>query len=183
MTTILMILEVLGGALVGGVMFWLRGSSKFQEVIGRGKTTADGVWAAALGLVAFGVGASWYGALAVTLGLWLGARPGWWRSLSLGRNAADGAEGLQYLRHAVRGMVWVAGGAAGAAMGGMSPVPLLIAGLMCVPAYVVGYAWREGHDDPYTNPTAVGEFLFGAVIGAAVVLSPRFEWGVVTWPL
>lgn len=176
-------LEIFVGILVGGGMFWLRGSAKFHEWVGRGKPIADGIWAAALGILAVVVGMSWYGAAAMAFGLWLGGRLGWWQSLSLGRNAADGPEGLQYLRHAARGMVWVVGGAAGAWLGGASYVPLLLAGLMCVPAYVVGYAWREGDDSPYTNPTAVGEWLFGAAIGAAVVLSPKISWGVSTWPL
>lgn len=183
LTMLTILIEVLGGALIGAGMFWLRGSAKFAEWVGRGKTTADLLWAISMGLVAAWAGMKWYGAVAVCLGLWLGARPGWWQSLSLGRNAADGPEGLQYLRHATRGMLWVAGGAFGAWLGGASYVPLLIAGLMCVPAYVAGYALREGDGSPYTNPTAVGEMLFGAAIGAAVVAGPKVTWGVSTWPL
>lgn len=179
----MILLEVLVGLVVGAGMFWLRGSAKFGEWTGRGKTTADTLWAAAMAALAFWAGMKWYGAVAVGLGLWLGARPGWWQSLSLGRNAADGAEGLQYLRHATRGMLWVLGGAFGAWLGGASYVPLLIAGFLCVPAYVAGYALREGDTSPYTNPTAVGEMLFGAAIGAAVVLSPQVSWGVSMWPL
>lgn len=179
----MILIEVAAGSLLGAATFWLRGSAKFMEWTGRGKTTADTFWAAVMAVLAFWAGMQWYGAVAVGLGLWLGARPGWWQSLSLGRHAADGAEGLQYLRHAARGMVWVVGGALGAWLGGASYVPLLVAGAMCVPAYVAGYALREGDGSPYTNPTAVGEMLFGAAIGAAVVLGPKVMWGVSTWPL
>lgn len=179
----MLMLELAIAALVGGVTFWLRASSVFESLTGRGKTTADAVWALFMAALAALANAEWYGALAVGIGMWLSARPGWWQSLSLGRNAADGAEGLQYLRHAARGMVWVAGGALGAWLGGLSPLPLLIAGTLCVPCYVIGYAWREGHADPYTNPTAIGEFLFGAAIGVGVVLGGYTTWGLTTWPL
>ncbi len=177
----MLMLELLLASVLGGVTFWLRGSSVFESLTGRGKTTADTVWAFFMGALAVLAGATWYGAAGVAIGLWLGARPGWWQSLSLGRNAADGAEGLQYLRHFARGIVWTLGGAAGAWLGGMSPVPLLVAGLLCVPAYMIGYAWREGHGDPFTNPTAVGEYLFGAGIGVAVVLGLRVDWWAWSW--
>lgn len=176
-------IELVVGGLVGGFTFWLRGSSLFQRLVGRGKTTADALWALAMGGLYVMAGAEWYGGAAVALGCFAGARPGWWQSLSLGRNSADGAEGLQYLRHWARGMVWVSGAALGVWLTGGSPVPLAVAGMLCVPAYVVGYAWREDHDDPYTNPTAVAEFLFGMTIGVGVVLSWYVSWGVSLWPL
>lgn len=178
----MILIEVLAGLLLGAASFWLRGSAKFNEWTGLGKTSADLLWAGLMGLLAAVAGMGWYGAVGVAVGLWLGGRAPWWRSLSLGRHAADGAEGLQYLRHATRGMLWVAGGAAGAWLGGASYLPLLVAGVMCVPAYVAGYALREGDDSPYTNPTAVGEMLFGAAIGVGVVLGPKISWGVSMWP-
>lgn len=183
MMTILTILELGGAAILGAALFWLRGSSKFEEWTGRGKTTGDAVWAAGMGLLVFSMGASWYGAIALAIGMFLGGRLPWWRSLSLGRNAADGPEGLQYLRHAARGMMWVAPAALMASLGGMSPYPLLVAGLFCVPAYVIGYAWREGDGSPYSNPTAVGEMLFGAAIAVGAAVSTWGTWGVLTWSL
>ncbi|MFN7341304.1 MAG: hypothetical protein ACK5VI_09530 [Opitutia bacterium] len=153
------------GALMGALLFRLRGAAAFHRITGRGKTTADAVWATGLAVMA------WPGlwetpALAVML--WLGGRPGWWRSLTLGRNPADGPAWRQWTRHTARGLLWTAPAALLAWWLGASPVLLVLAGLACAPAYEAGWrlAGRAG-----LGGTEWGEYLFGACVGAALLLT------------
>ncbi len=174
--------------LIGASGFRLRGDAAFQRWTGRGATTARLVcWALPMGGLAWVAGHPPVTAVLLGLGLFLGCLPPWWRSLTLGRNAADGGALGQYARHAARGLLWAAPAAAllavdygaGAWLVGASiprailasgaPV-LLLGGLSCVPAYELGWRLRPaGSVRP--GATEVGEGIFGAAMAGAVVLS------------
>lgn len=175
--------------LIGASGFRLRGDAAFQRWTGSGATTARLVcWALPMGGLAWVAGHPLVTAVLIGLGLFLGCLPPWWRSLTLGRNPADGGKLGQYLRHAGRGLLWTVPAAvllaldygAGAWFLGVS-IPhaimssgahvLLLGGLACVPAYELGWRVR-----PYGNllrpgATEVGESIFGAALAAAVVVS------------
>lgn len=162
-------------ALLGGALFWWRGSARFAEWLGRGKTTADAVFALGAGIVAHLAATDepiWLGA-AVAGGFWLGLRPGWWGSLSLGRNPLEGISvGQQWLRHTVRGMVFIIVPAFVVCVAGYEMWPLLFAGLLCAPLYEVG--WRVRETVPASiefDGTEVGESLFGAAMFLMLAVS------------
>lgn len=158
-------MHLLLGVIAGGLLFRMRGAAIFERLTGRGKTTADAVYAAGLALVAAPVGVL---AAALAVALWIGGRPGWWRSLTLGRNPEDGPAWRQWALHTARGVVWTAPAAVLAWWLGASPVPLLVAGLLCGVAYEAGWrlAGRWG-----LGGTEWGECFFGAAIGGAVVMT------------
>lgn len=173
------VLLVAGCTAIGGAAFRLRGSAAFERITGRGAFTARAGWGAVMALVAWVCGAGWDVAALTGLGAFLGALPGWYRSLSLGLNQADGPVGAQYLRHFARGLFWplpaaVLPGAYLAAWAWWLGLPawsldlwlpfLVVAasGLACLPAYLVGKAVDR------TRMTEVGEVLFGGVMAAAV---------------
>jgi hypothetical protein len=163
MARVLMMIEAPIGAAVGALLFRMRGAALFQRITGRGKTTADVVYAAGLAAMAM---PGWWQALALAVALWLGGRLGWWRTLTLGRNPEDGPAWRQWLLHTARGVLWTAPAAALAWWCGASPWALLLAGLLCAPAYEVG--WRlDGRAG--LGGTEWGELFFGAVIGLALV--------------
>jgi len=164
-------MEILILAAIGAALFRLRGSEVFECITGRGKTTADAVYAVGLALL-FTSSMPWWGVPALALALWLGGRPGWWKSLSLGRNPADGPVRAQFIRHALRGIVWTAPAAAVAFALGASPVPLILAGATCALVYEVGYRLSErgGVFDRFGG-TEWGELFFGAMIGVGLALT------------
>lgn len=158
-------MHLLLGVIVGGALFRMRGAAIFERVTGRGKTTADAVWAAGLAALAM---PGWWQAAPLAFAFWLGGRAGWWRSLTLGRNPMDGPVWRQWALHTARGLLWTAPAAALAWWMGASAWPLLLAGLACAPAYEAG--WRlEGV--ARLGGTEWGECFFGAAIGAALVLT------------
>ena len=144
------------GAIVGGAAFWLRGSALWEQWTGRGATSARFMWGAALALVAVLGGLWWPLAPAVVVAGWLGAIPGWWGSLKL-------EDGRQYAMHALRGLLWVLPLAVLLEVAGATGALVLIAGLACVPAYWIGWKVRP------ERATEIGEALFGACVGAALV--------------
>lgn len=156
-------MESLVGALVGGVGFWLRGSATFARATGRGATTAR-IVAWAMPLAAFAwllTPLAWWWCAALAVALWLGALPGWWGSLDLGR--VEGAWPRDLALHTLRGVVWMAPAAAVLGLAGAAWWPPLLAGLSCGAAYEVG--WRVWP----ARATEVGECLFGAACGAALL--------------
>lgn len=157
--------QVIVGALVGALLFRLRGAALFQRITGRGKTTADAVWAFGLAVMAWP--GLWQTAVLAVM-LWLGGRAGWWKSLTLGRNPADGPPWQQWARHTARGLLWVAPSAVLAWWLGSSPAFLVLAGLACAPAYEAG--WRLAGKGGLGG-TEWGECFFGAALGAALVLT------------
>jgi hypothetical protein len=154
---------------LGAVLFRLRGAEIFYRVTGRGKTTADAAWAVLLAVPTLGV-VRWEASVAFAVAFWLGARLGWWKSLTLGRNESDGPAWAQYARHTARGVLWTLPAALVAYAFGMSPIPLLVAGACCTVAYEAGWRlsdvlhWRIGG-------TEWGEIFFGALIALAIVLT------------
>lgn len=149
---------------LAGLGFRLRGEIKFTEWTGRGLTTARIVcWAIPCALLAAAAGHGLWEAVAIGVAAWLGSIAGWWDSLTLGRNKAEGSTLEQWLRHQARGLLWTLPMAAVVAYAGHDPLWLALAGLMCGPAYEFGWrVWPE-------RGTEVGEFVFGAVIGGALV--------------
>lgn len=98
---------ILLGAILGGIGFRLRGWSGFEEAVGRGGTTARiACWAVPMGGLAWIAGHAPLASGLIALGLFLGCLPPWWRSITLGRSAADGGALGQYARHAGRGLLW-----------------------------------------------------------------------------
>lgn len=160
-----MMIEITIGAAIGALLFRMRGAALFQRITGRGKTTGDAVYAVGLASVVL---PDWWQALALAVALWLGGRLGWWRTLTLGRNPADGPVLQQWALHTARGVLWTLPAAAVAWWWGAAPWALLLAGLACAPAYEAG--WRL-HVRGGLGGTEWGECFFGAAIGAALVLT------------
>jgi hypothetical protein len=166
-----MLMEVIIFAAIGAALFRLRGSESFERVTGRGKTTADAVYAVGLALL-FALTMPWWGVLALALALWLGGRPGWWKSLSLGRNPSDGSVSAQFARHTLRGVVWTAPAAVIAFALGASPIPLVLVGAACALVYEVGYRLSDrGGVFGRLGGTEWGELFFGAMIGVGLALT------------
>ncbi len=163
------VLQLLIAMVLGAMLFRMRGAAGFRRITGRGKTTADAAWA--LTMAAITAAPSLWQLLALAAALWLGGRPGWWQSLTLGRCTLDGSTAAQWTRHTARGVFWIAPAAAVAWWVGASPWPLLVAGLLCAPAYEAG--WRaDGWQ--HLGGTEWGELLFGATLGAALVVAFKF---------
>lgn len=161
-------------AALGGGFFWWRGSARFAEWIGRGKTTADAVFAFVMGIVATVAAAEpvwWLGGV-VMLTFWIGLRPGWPDCLSLGRDITQGPFWLQLLLHTGRGVVFVAPPAVMLWWLGYHHVgPLLAVGVMCPVFYEIGWSLRE------TVPASIefderegGDVLFGAFQALALAI-------------
>jgi len=159
------VIEALLGALLGGVGFRLRGSAWVSLVTGRGATTARILcWAMPLAALAWVCGLVWWGAVLLALGLWAGCLAPWWDSLDLGR--VDGALARDLAMHAARGVLWAAPAALALLIAGAGLwwIPLA-ASLACTPAYALGWAVVPA------RATEVGEVLFGAALGAAVLVA------------
>lgn len=158
---------VIAATIVGGMGFWLRGSSLFYKLTGRGATTARIVcWALPLALLSLFV-VDPIISVAIGVALFAGSVLPWWSSLSLGRNPADGTFLQAAIRHTARGfcwtfpvsvVVWYAGG--------VWLLPL-IAGLLVVVPYELG--WRF-HSEKF-GATEYGEVGYGVMIGFALMTS------------
>ena len=152
--------------IVGGFFFWLRGSAVFEQLTGRGKTTADAVWAFALTLLALAFGLWGWILLALFVGLWLGGRPPWWRTLTLGRNPNDSHLSVldQWFLHAMRGILWtLPAGLALAAFGNWWGLAFALSGILA-PIF-----WELGWRTYPARATEIGEATFGAWIGFALI--------------
>jgi hypothetical protein len=154
------------GLLVGAIGFRLRGDAIFHEVTGRGATTARLVcWAIPTGLLALAT-VPWWASVLVALGFFLGAMPGWYGSLDLGRR--EGSAVKDPLIMAARGLAWTILPALVIWQFDVgNAIALLIAGFACPLLYEAGY--RIPSKIPYLRQgPEVGEALFGAAIGLAV---------------
>lgn len=150
------------GALIGALGFWLRGSAVFERLTGRGATTARIVaWAMPLSALAWLLTPLGWWCVPLAVALWLGALPGWWGTLDLGRMEGDWPQ--DFVLHTARGVVWMAPAAGVLAMAGAAWWLPLVAGLTCGAVYEIGWrAWPA-------RATEIGELLFGAACGAAVI--------------
>ena len=148
--------------LAGAALFWLRGAAFFNNTFGRGKTTADAVWATGLSLLAFLNGLIWWAIIPLAFTLWLGGRLPWWRSLSLGRNVADHFIPVkeQWLRHSARGVCWTLPAALFMAYLGhyFGSATLILAGATAPIFWEAGWRWLPD------RATEIGELGFGALI-------------------
>lgn len=153
--------------LAGGALFWLRGSAQFEQLTGRGKTTADAVWAGGLSFLLLPL-LGWL-SIPMALALWLGGRFPWWGSLSLGRDKRFGTTGSQWIRHSARGFVWVAPAAILLGWAGFVPGALALSfvGFACPIFYEIGYRIDERWE--FLDPTEIGEILFGFTIAIALM--------------
>lgn len=144
--------------------FWLRGSALFERLTGRGATTARLVcWALPCGLAWWALGGNPLYAAGAAVAAWLGTLLGWWGSLDLGRNEGTWLE--DFLLHTARGVLWTAPMAAVALVQHEAWWWMLGVGALCGLLYELGYQLNEARG------TEIGEFLFGAVIGAAMVVT------------
>lgn len=162
------------GALVGAFGFWLRGSSLFYALTGRGATTARLVaWAFPMGVVAWFGGIPTLLAAALFWAFWLGSVAPWWGSLDLGRG--EGAWRTDALAHLSRGVLWTLPAGVGLIAMGYPEGGLLVAasGLAALPAYELGWTIRPP-GTPAPGATEIGELLTGAAIGAAVGMAGGF---------
>ncbi|MBR0653068.1 hypothetical protein GXW78_25655 [Roseomonas terrae] len=173
---ILDLTRAFAGALIGAAGFWLRGAAVFARVTGRGATTARVVaWAVPLALLAWLVTPlPWGWSLALAAALWLGCLPGWWGSIDLGRN--EGGWSRDAALHTARGVLWGAPAAVVLWLAGGGWWWPLVAGLTCAPAYEIGWRLRPAGDPRRPAATELGELLFGAALGAAVIAG---SWRVV----
>ena len=158
--------------IVGGALFWLRGSSVFERVTGRGKTTADLLWATSMALLAAPLYAdtadSLYGFFLLIAAFWAGGRLPWWRSLSLGRNPNEGSHWGAFARHTARGLFWVAPAAFAVGILGGNSLRLAAVGLLAGVSWEVGWRLKEHNPTGPFEATELGELLFGGLIGAAI---------------
>lgn len=158
--------------IVGGFLFWLRGSAVFEQITGRGKTTADLVWATGMAMLAsplYWNSSTPLGAFALlTLAFFLGGRLPWWRSLSMGRNPADGYFWNAFARHTARGLFWVAPAAFAIGILGGNPLSLLVAGLFAGVLWEAGWRVKENGGLFNFEATEIGELYFGLMIGGAI---------------
>ncbi len=156
--------------LAGGALFWLRGSAYFEQLTGRGKTTADAVWAVGLALLT-GFFVAWWFPPVLALALWLGGRAPWWGSLSLGRDPRFGSRDAQWARHSLRGLLWV--GPTVLALAAVGQVPealiLFLVGGLCPVFYEAGYQIDSRWE--LLEPTEFGEIFFGFAIAMALILA------------
>ena len=160
---------ILLGAIIGAAGFWLRGAAVFQRITGRGATTARIVaWAAPLALLCWAVTPlPWWWCVGVAIALWLGCLPGWWGSLDLGRNGGSWVR--DFALHTLRGVVWVAPAAAVLAAAGAAWWWPLLAGLACGVAYEIGWRLRPVGGARRPAATEIGELVFGAAVGSALL--------------
>lgn len=161
------IISLAVSALIGALGFWLRGSSLFATLMGRGATTARLLaWAIPMGLVAWLLTPlGWPWAVGVGVAMYLGCLLPWWGSLDMGNS--EGTFIKDFLMHTLRGIIWVAPTIAVMIypVGMFAGLPLLGAGMLCGVAYEIGWmVWKE-------RATEVGEVLFGGLIGAGLYLS------------
>ena len=169
----MMAVYVVGGLLLGASSFWLRGSAKFEQLTGRGKTTGDLVWAALLGAFAMVGGLPWEWSLALVAAFFAGGRLPWWGSLDMGTMAHSWGRDL--VVHSARGLLWTL--AAGLVMwfagGGWQAVVLAASGLLAGPAWALGFQLRPPGktSQGFPNATEVGELVFGGIIGVALALA------------
>lgn len=156
------------GALIGAVGFRLRGSAIFEEITGRGATTARIVcWAIPMGLVSL-YHVPWEWAWAISLGLFLGACPGWYHCTDLGRD--DGKVVRDYVIMTIRGLVWTLPAALVMAyFNTNASSAMMIAGLLCPLAYTIGWKIPSKIKGLHQGPE-LGEFIFGGMVGASVIL-------------
>lgn len=162
-------IEALIGALIGAVGFRLRGSALFEQWTGRGATTARIVcWAIPMSIVSL-FAVPWYAAPLVGIAFFLGAIPGWYGCLDLGRD--DGKVLRDYAVMLARGIVWTLPAALVYAWAGATPgmYAVALAGALCPLAYTIGWAIPSTKPNLSQGPE-LGEVVFGAMIGAAVVL-------------
>ena len=156
------------GIIVGAIGFRLRGDAIFQEITGRGATTARIVcWAVPMGLLSLST-VPWWASFLVALGFFLGALPGWYGSLDLGHNEGDPVKDRIIMT--VRGLVWTLPAALVVWQFDIgNAIALMIAGLACPLFYELGY--RTPSKIPYLRQgPEVGEVFFGAAIGLALTL-------------
>jgi len=194
------ILFIVASTLICGFGFWLRGSYKFEQAIGRGLTTAKlltwslptGIITAAGLLLFTSISLPMIGLYSVATGAayFAGASLGWWRSLSLGhtRNSKDKPMWAAYLRHFARGLLWPVAAAVVLYFAGVSWIFVALSGLFCVPAYHLGWMispeeWDETDNLVPKNPNAteIGEIGFGAAMGLGLGLALAFPTLVPIW--
>lgn len=160
---------------VGGVGNWLRASSLFQEVTGRGATTARILCLALpLGLLSYFSGLLWWEAAIFGTALFLGSIGGWWGSLDLSRN--EGSWIKDAILHTLRGAVWVA------------PVALVLLGLgfsfwwlALVPTLFILAAYELGWKIDPPAATTVGDVLFGISLGFFSLFPLQLARGIDVW--
>lgn len=171
------ILFIIGMFVLGAGMFWLRGSSKFEEWTNRGKTTGDLVWAFVVSapMLMF---LDWYNVIGLALALFVGGRAPWWKSIDMGRNTTtfDNTTFLHdVVMQTIRGVLWVLPAAAFVFfvidwMADTRALWLLGVGLLCAPAYEFG--WRLNPLEKWRpSATEIGELLFGGAIGLGLALT------------
>lgn len=152
-------------AIACAAAFRLRGDAIWNEWTGSGTTGGRALWAGVVALCLFAAGAGWWAVAAAPI-LFACAVPGWPGSIDLGRNEGSWLRdfGMMLLRGSLFTMpagallVWQVG---------PEFIPFMLAGWFAAPAYEVG--WRVPVRWEYLRQgPPLGEFLFGAVIGAAI---------------
>lgn len=166
------IIYVMLMTVLGAGLFWLRGSATFEQVVGRGKTTADTMWALGLA-VPTALYIPWYYAGGLLAALFLGGRAPWWKSIDMGRNQSyyDNTTYMQdIVMQTIRGVLWVLPAAILLwFISGWYTLMLMAAGLMAGPAYELG--WQLNPQN-YRRPhaTEIGELVFGACVGGTTAM-------------
>jgi hypothetical protein len=162
------VIEVLFGALVGAVGFRLRGSDLFEQITGYGTTVARIVcWAIPMALLSL-FHVPWEYIVVVGAAFYLGAIFPWWGCIDLGHN--DGSALRDYIVMFFRGLIWtVPAGLVVYQFDANAGLILALSGALCPLAYTIGWATPSKAPNLNQGPE-LGEFIFGAIVGAAVVL-------------
>jgi len=160
-----MILLVLFLPLLGALLFRVRGGL-FRLP---STTLGRAVWSVGMTVPIVGVTLNWWLLLLAPL-LFAGCVLPWWKSIDMGRN--EGSYWVDVAFQTARGVCWVLPAVAlmGWQYGFIAAAPLLIAGLLCAPAYELG--WRTPSTIPgLTRGSEVGEVYFGFLIGLGLALT------------
>jgi hypothetical protein len=164
---------IIAGTALGAASFWLRGSARFEEWTGRGKTTGDAAWAVVMAGLCVAAGLSWPWGGALALALFAGGRLPWWGSLDFG--TVSGTYARDFALHSLRGLLWTLAAGVVLWFAGGSPWAIAagLSGLLAGPCWALGYLINppplDGTEPRHPNATEIGEIAFGAVTGAALL--------------
>jgi hypothetical protein len=148
--------------LLGAVLFRIRGGW-----LNLGSSTGGrAVWAVGMTIIPALI--TWKLAV-LAPALFAGAVLGWWKSIDMGRN--EGSWIQDAVLQEARGILWVLPAAAAAAWAlGWWAVAVGISGVLCAPAYELG--WRTPSTARnFTRGSELGELYFGACIGIGLAVA------------
>lgn len=131
------------------------------------------LWGVILAVCAYIVGLQWQYALALIPLVWVDTTVGYFGSMSAG-NQQGRSHAVDYALLTLHGLSGVLSPAIGAFLLHLNPVWLIASGLLCAPCYALAWVWPW--EIPILgclqrDPPPTAELLWGACVGAGVVLT------------